>query len=351
MSLYDALRDLELDVDSCSVETLEREVAPAFTRVTTRVTLRGDGCAGRGEDVTYEERHHRLLAERGAPDLAGTYTLDEFSRHVGSLDLFPEGPSRPYFESYRRWGFESAALDLALKQAGTDLAGALGREYRPLRFVVSPRLGDPPTADAVRGWKEHVPDVEFKLDAEPAWLDGGLLEELAAEDRVRTVDLKSLYEEAPVQSPADPELYRAVRDAFPDSYLEDPKVTPETRPVLEPARRRVTWDKPVTSVESLSRLPFEPTVVNVKPSRFGSVENLLDTVEHCRENGIGMYGGGQFELAEGRGHVQALASLFYPDAPNDVSPREYHVPEPRPGAPPSPLRPPADPEGLEWSHL
>ena len=51
-----------------------------------------------------------------------------------------------------------------------------------------------------------------------------------------------------------------------------------------------------------------------------------------------MYGGGQFELGVGRRHIQALASLFYPDGPNDVAPREYNMGEPRPGvaAEPSP---------------
>ena len=37
-----------------------------------------------------------------------------------------------------------------------------------------------------------------------------------------------------------------------------------------------------------------------------------------------LYGGGQFELGVGRDQIEALASLFYPDGPNDVAPREYH---------------------------
>ena len=46
-------------------------------------------------------------------------------------------------------GVESAALDLALRQAGRSLAEALGREPRPVTFVVSLRLGEPPSIDPV----------------------------------------------------------------------------------------------------------------------------------------------------------------------------------------------------------
>jgi hypothetical protein len=62
-----------------------------------------------------------------------------------------------------------------------------------------------------------------------------------------------------------------------------------------------------------------------------------------------MYGGGQFELDVGREHLHALASLFYPDAPNDVAPKEYNKPEPNDGLPPSPLEPSSQPRGIEWS--
>jgi hypothetical protein len=50
-----------------------------------------------------------------------------------------------------------------------------------------------------------------------------------------------------------------------------------------------------------------------------------------------MYGGGQFELGPGRGHIQTLASLFYADAPNDVAPSEYNEGMARAGLPQSPL--------------
>ena len=78
-------------------------------------------------------------------------------------------------------------------------------------------------------------------------------------------------------------------------------------------------------------------MVNVKPSRVGSLKGLLDTYDFCDERGIAMYGGGQFELGVGRGHIQLLASLFHPDTPNDTSPSGFHAADP----PPRPAHQPA----------
>jgi hypothetical protein len=78
--------------------------------------------------------------------------------------------------------------------------------------------------------------------------------------------------------------------------------------------------------------------VNIKPSRFGSVARLFEAYDYCAERGIGAYGGGQWELGVGRGHIQLLAALFHPDTPNDVAPGGYNATEPPDGLPVSPLR-------------
>jgi len=65
---------------------------------------------------------------------------------------------------------------------------------------------------------------------------------------------------------------------------------------------------------------------NMKPSRFGSLRGLLDAYDYCDRNAIGTYGGGQFELGPGRAQIQLLASLFHPNAPNDVAPGGYNEP-------------------------
>ena len=126
-------------------------------------------------------------------------------------------------------------------------------------------------------------------------------------------------------------------------------MTDEKRPILEPHAERVTWDAIIHSVEDIQALPWEPRSINIKPSRFGRLERLFDTYDYCEEQGITAYGGGQFELGPGRGHIQYLASLFHPDSSNDVAPSAYNLPPPRPGLPTSPLEPAVEPTGLGWA--
>jgi hypothetical protein len=110
----------------------------------------------------------------------------------------------------------------------------------------------------------------------------------------------------------------------------------------------VTWDYPIRGVETVEDLPWEPEWLNIKPSRFGSVQSLFDTIDYCCNHGIQMFGGGQFELDVGREHIHAIASLFYPDAPNDVAPKAYNDPEPNGELPTSPLATPETPRRLSW---
>ena len=103
-----------------------------------------------GEDVVYDELDHVNLQADGPStiDLAGSYTIDSFSKRLEETELFPAPPVRgEVSELYRRWAFESAALDLALVQAGRSLADVLEREPRPVNFVVSMRLGSWPPTD------------------------------------------------------------------------------------------------------------------------------------------------------------------------------------------------------------
>jgi hypothetical protein len=79
----------------------------------------------------------------------------------------------------------------------------------------------------------------------------------------------------------------------------------------------------------------------------GSLERLMAVYDHVRETGMGAYGGGQYELGPGRGHIQYLASMFHPDAPNDTSPVDFHRP-PHAGAPSSPLRAAPAATGFRW---
>jgi len=346
VSTYALVSDLPLVIDGYELERLERAVSSDFTRVTTEVRLRGGGEEGVGEDVIYDERdHERLLTDR--QPLEGEWTLDSFSEHLDGLELFPEPAQMDAFVQYRRWAFESAALDLALRQGDRSLATALGREARAVNFVVSMRLGEGGSAEPLDQVLDAFPSSRFKLDPVADWTPE-LVEHLAGLGVVDVLDLKGQYKDTPVDNPADPRLYRLVAEAFPAAWIEDPGLTDETDPVLEPHRDRITWDAPIHSVADVEALPFPPKTLNIKPSRFGSVERLFETYDYCSDRGIALYGGGQFELGVGRGHIQYLASLFHPDTSNDVAPAGYNFPPPDPGLPTSPLEPAAAPAGFRW---
>jgi hypothetical protein len=348
VSAYAKVSDLTVQIDSYDLVPLEREVSSEFTRLSTVIRLRGGGQEGVGEDVTYDALDHVALQGAGPSlPLAGKWSFDSFSEKLGELDLFPSVPEREVSRLYRRWAYESSALDLALRQAGKSLAEALGREARPVTFVVSLRLGKPATIEPVGRRLDLYPDLRFKLDPTSDWSDD-LIAELVETGAVDSLDFKGLYHGTVVDQPADPDLYGRVIEAFPNAWLEDPALTDETRPLLEGHEDRVTWDAPIHSIADIEALPFPPKMVNVKPSRFGSLKALLDCYEYLAERGIGGYGGGQFELGPGRGQIQYLASLFHPDTPNDVAPSGYHPPGPEPGLPTSPLPPQPSEVGFRW---
>jgi hypothetical protein len=344
---YARLADLPLVVEGCERERLELEVSSDFSRVTTVVRLRGAGEEGIGEDVVYEAAEHDDPPP--APVEGDWPSLDAFSEHVGTIDLFRRAPSYSVYLNYRRWAYESAALDLALRQAGRSLAEALGREANPVDFVVSMRLGDPPRIERVAGWLELYPRLRFKLDPTSDW-DEPLVRGLAATGAVVTVDLKGAYRGTAVDQPADARLYRLVAEGFPDAWIEDPNLDdPDCAAVLEPHRERITWDAPIHSVADIRALPFPPRTLNVKPSRFGSVRALLEAYDYCDATGTSVYGGGQFELGPGRGQIQYLASLFHPGTPNDVAPGGFNNAVPLPALPASPLPPTPAATGFRWA--
>lgn len=329
MSVWDGLRGLELNVEEVTTERKSVAVSTEFTRVTTTVVLAGEGEQGRGEDVTYTAEDHDWFPELDPP---GRTTLGALSAELDGLPLFEAEPKMKASADYRRWAFESAVLDLALRQNDLSLGAAVEREYGSVRFVVSTR------GDAF-AWLEHNPGLELKLDPENDW-ERPFMEGLAATGRVRVLDFKAYYTGTPVDVVPDPVLYRAAVELFPDAVLEDASLDGECGEVLRGQEGRMSFDAPIHSVADVRALPIEPGWLNIKPSRFGTIDRLLECIEHCAAEGIHMYGGGQFELGVGRRHIQVLASLFYPAGPNDVAPREYNMGDPRPGLPQSPLNSP-----------
>ena len=332
MALFDHVRELPVTIESVGYEVESVEISPEFARRTTIVSLAGEGYQGLGEDVTYDSAEHEP-DRRARLELAGAWTLESFSEHLDGQDLFPAGePGQAAYRDYRRWGYESAALDLALRQAGLSLAAAIEREAQPVRFVSSTR------AASLEGWLDLYPALRFKLDPTATWTDE-LVAEIASRGNVDVVDLKGAYHGTVVDNPPDAALYRRVAEAFPHAWIEDPNFTVETSAVLAPYLDRVTWDAPVHSWADVEALAHRPKCLNSKPSRFGSVARLLEFYDRCAEQGIALYGGGQFELGVGRGQIQLLAGIFHPDGPNDVAPGGYNASSPQPGLETSPLDP------------
>ncbi len=324
MATWDALGHLPLEITRVESETLVRET-PRFTRKTTVLSLHGAGETGLGEDVAYDAAEHERFPRL---PLEGRWTLASFSEHVGTLTLFDPAPGQAAAVDYRRWCVESAALDLALRQAGTTLARALGRTIEPLTFASS-------NADW-EGWLALYPALRFKLDPTPDW-PAEKFAALAAAGVVDVADLKGAYHGTGVDNPPDADLYRRVVEAFPDAWLEDPALTPDTLEVLEHQAGRITWDAPIHSWADVEALPFPPRCLNCKPSRFGALPRLFEFYDRCAAHGIALYGGGQFELGVGRLQIELLAALFHPHGSNDVAPTDFNDPHPLPGLPTSPL--------------
>jgi L-alanine-DL-glutamate epimerase-like enolase superfamily enzyme len=348
LSSWETLAGLAVEIDDYTLEPLQASVSTGFERKSTVIRLRGAGEDGLGEDVTYDAIDQEILQQAGPTlPLPGRYTLASFSSHLAEQQLFPQPPQREVSSRYRTWAYASAALDLALRQAGTTLHEALGRPPRAVRFVVSLRLGEPPSLEPIQRLLALYPSLRFKLDPTSSW-DQPLIAALVATGAVDSVDFKGLYHGSIVDQPADPALYRRVVEAFPDAWIEDPALTAETDAVLAPHRARFSWDAPIHSVADIAALAYPPRMVNIKPSRLGGLRNLLDAYDYCAARGIGNYGGGQFELGVGRGQNQYLASLFHPDAPNDVAPTGFNLPDAPPGLPSSPLQPAPSASGFRW---
>ena len=135
--------------------------------------MRGGGEEGLGEDVAYEVLDHVAHRDAGAiHDLSGPSTLGEICDLIDTLDLFTDAPpEREVSRLYRRWAYESAALDLALHQNGLPLHQAIGKDPKPLSFVCSTRLSafddeESSSTDAIRKRLAKYPSLEFKLDPE-----------------------------------------------------------------------------------------------------------------------------------------------------------------------------------------
>ena len=282
--------------------------------------------------------------------LAGSWTLDSFSRHLDGLDLFEApSPACPRSATTARWAFESAAARpraapgrplarrRARARAAADHLRRLAAARRAAERRARSRAGSPPT-----------PGCTSSSTTRPSW-DEELLGD-AGRHRRRRVDRLQGRLQGHAGRRRDRARSSTARcaEAFPDAWLEDPDLTDAgADEALRPHRDRITWDAPIHGVADIEALPFLPRTINVKPSRIGTWRKLLHTYEWCAERGITNYGGGQSELGVGRGQIQYLASLFHGGEANDIAPSGYDWAEfPENGLPPNPLPPDIEPTGF-----
>ncbi len=326
MNLYQRVANLDLQVDGYELQGLELQTAEGWTRKTTVVRLFGKGKEGQveeglGEDVTYQPQDQERLQALGKNlPLQGQCSLDEFSQKLDHLDLFfGQAPVDPAARLLRRWGFESAALDLALRQNKLSLSQVLDRPLRPLSFVASLGLAENGDLAPIRQRLAKIPEMGFKLDFAGDWT-AATVDALVDIPGILTIDLKGQYRGDFQGPPAIPELYARIAEKLPQVWIEDPDWSPESAKALLPYQDRVTWDAVLHSLADIEQRPNPQRAINIKPSRFGCLSELMRVYAYCENRGLQMYSGGQFELGPGRDQIQYLAAMFHTDSPNDAAP-------------------------------
>ena len=320
MSTYDAVKDLPLEIESYELEPLEQEVARGFTLRRTTVVLRGGGEEGRGEEVDYDpDAQQRFQARRGELPFAGRHTLDSFSVLQSGADRVPPlgvrvGSARPGAAAGRdarsarpSGATRSRSASSSRPASRTSRAGA-----RSIRTCIS---SSTPTAE----WSDET------------------ISSLATAGVVDTVDFKGIYR-AEFGSAARPRALRAHRRRVPGGVDRGPGADPGDagRARAAPRAHHVGCGDP--RVERRRGAAVPPTLPQLASRRASDrSRRLFDFYDACEREGIGLYGGGQYELGPGRDQIQLLASLFHADAPNDVAPGGFNASEPVTGLPAPPL--------------
>ena len=317
--MLNALMELGLEIEGVELERRELAVSPEFRRVTTTVHLRGGGEEGLGEDVTYQADLHDTFPE---PAIAGQWTIALFLRVArGASRSSPPSFRDNAAYDYRRWAWESAALDLALRQAGRSLARR-DRHESGSRSRTSSRRA----SRRCRACSSSIPDA--RSSSIPA-RTGTTRRSTGSRSSVvvDTADFKGVYRGV-VRPAAEPGALHADRRGVPERVARGSGARRRDGrgAAAAPATASRGTRRSTRSTTSYA-LPFPPRCLNVKPSRFGTVRRLFEFYEWCDANDVAMYGGGQFELGIGRVQIQELASLFHADMPNDVAPAAFNEPD------------------------
>ncbi len=342
MDHWPALADLPLVVEALEYGRLDPGPGFGDAHSTRLVRLTGAGHEGLGEDIT-------LFLDPDGPDLAlaGDWTLGSFCAHLDTLEQWPDG--EPEFgdmaRRFRNWAYESAALDLALAQAGRPLHEVLGREPRPVTYVNSFGMGDPDVVPKVLRRLERYPRLRFKLDVHEAWTDETVAA-LARTGAVHVVDFKGRYAARGRRPDALPALYERVLAGLPDALVEDPHDLPEVTALVAPHADRVSYDAPIHTVADLDAQPVAARTFNIKPSRVGRLRTCSRSTRRARSAASRCTAAAWASSAWREGRSSCWPRCSRPDGPNDVAPPGFNALEPAAGLPMSPLAPDPAPLGF-----
>ncbi len=319
------LIELPLNVEKAHValDAIELPSYPDEPRPSSTIALAGRQQTGTGENVAWTRNDHRNFQRQID---AGDYT------HHGSLGSFLRVLGATVPDAYQHAAIESAAVDLALRQARTNLEELAESDLSDTRYVRSFAASPDPLPE-LAAHREQNPRIGLKVDVHPAW-DEETLGQLASLGNISVLDFKHQGTSA---------TQTAVAQALPDPWLEDPGQLGECPSGI--LARRFSLDAALTSGNPEAMLQrMNPAAVNLKVPRMGGVIALLRAAAFCEAEKRPFYLGGMFEVSVGRMQARELASLLAPGGPNDLAP----IPRETNYAFPSSLRPPHG--GIGFGH-
>ena len=355
MASFDAIADLPLEIEACEFEGLE--ITLGGVRTADHDRQAAAAAARRGSARTSSTTPSTTSPSRATARPRGSpapRTFAEFSDRSTAIDLFPAGP--PERESLGR------LPPLGLRVGGARPGAAPGRdqprrgarpraaagELRQLdaarRLATSERSSIEPLLPRLAVY----PTLRFKLDPTNDW-DDELIAALVETGAVDSLDLKGFYKGTPVDVETDPELYAKLIEAFPEAWLEDPDVTDETRPLLDPVSRAGHLGR----ADPLDRRHRGDAVVAAEDGQRQALalrrpmRNLfadLRLLRGARHRRLRRRPVGARRRAAARSSTSPRSSI--PTPPTTSPPAATTTPSRPPGLPTSPLEPALEPDRL-----